>query len=69
MLIFLDKIPKLFVDASKQITFMFLCVNAAYIEYKPIFAPISQKVTFFFEKLLIHYNVSSSLEKYVAIFH
>ena len=43
------------------------CFKELYIEYKPMFAPISQKIKFSFSwKLSIHSSVSGSLEKYVS---
>ena len=41
--IFLVNTLKLLVEGSKETTSTFLCLKAVYIEYKPIFEPISQK--------------------------
>lgn len=61
---FLLKILKLLVEGSKLVISIFECFKAAYTVYRPMFAPISQKINFFsFSKLLIQLNVSGSLLK------
>jgi len=50
---FLLKTLKLDVDGSNEIVVEFLFFKALYIEYKPIFAPISQNIkSFFFQNYL-----------------
>ena len=68
--IFLLKTLKLLVEGSKLIISKSSCTLAAYKEYNPMFAPISQKtVLFFLSNLSIHSSVSGSLEKRVSTLH
>ena len=63
--IFLDNTLKFELEGSKTIVKEFGFFKALYIEYKPIFPPMSQKIKFsFFSKLSIHSSVSGSLVKY-----
>ena len=62
MEIFLDNILRFEVDGSKENVCEFLFLKELYILYKPIFAPISQKINSSFSlNVLIHSIVSSSL--------
>ena len=62
--IFLVNTLKFELEGSKAIVIDLGCFKELYIEYKPMFAPISQKIKFsFFLKLSIHLSVSGSLLK------
>ena len=68
--IFLVNTLKFELEGSKAIVIDLGCFKELYIEYKPMFAPISQKIKFSFSlKLSIHLSVSGSLEKYVSTLH
>ena len=68
--IFLVNTLKFELEGSNAMVVDLGCFKELYIEYKPMFAPISQKIKFsFFSKLSIHSRVSGSLVKKVLTLH